>query len=38
MVNIYFFYCVNQSIEQFTKIVLPLKVGLLNKDDLFYHQ
>jgi hypothetical protein len=34
MVNIYFFYCVNQTIEQFTKVVLPLKVGLLNKDDL----
>lgn len=34
MVNIYFFYCVNESLEQYTKIVLPLKVGLLTKGEL----
>ena len=34
MVNIYFFYCVNQSLEQYTKVVVPLKVGKLSKDEL----
>jgi uncharacterized sodium:solute symporter family permease YidK len=34
MVNIYFFYCVNQSLEQYTKVVVPLKLGKLSKDDL----
>ena len=34
MVNIYFFYCVNQSLEQYTKVVVPLKIGKLSKDDL----
>jgi hypothetical protein len=26
MVNVYFLYCVNQSLEQYTKVVLPLKL------------
>ena len=34
MVNIYFFYCVNQTLEQYTKVVVPLKIGKLSKDDL----
>lgn len=34
MVNIYFFYCVNQSLEQYTKVVVPLKLGKLSKDEL----
>jgi len=34
MVNIYFFYCVNQSLEQYTKVVVPLKIGKLTKDEL----
>jgi len=34
MVNIYFFYCVNQSLEQYTKVVVPLKLGSINKDEL----
>jgi hypothetical protein len=34
MINIYFFYCVNNSLEQYTKIVVPLKVGILKKDEL----
>jgi len=34
MVNIYFFYSVNQTLEEYTKIVVPLKGGNLNKDDL----
>jgi len=34
MVNIYFFYCVNQSLEQYTKVVIPLKLGSLSKDEL----
>lgn len=34
MVNIYFFYCVNQSLEQYTKVVVPLKIGKLSKDEL----
>jgi hypothetical protein len=34
MVNLYFFYCVNKSLEQYTKVVVPLKLGNLNKDDL----
>jgi len=34
MVNVYFFYCVNQSLEQYTKVVLPLKLGSLSKDEL----
>jgi hypothetical protein len=34
MVNIYFFYCINQSLEQYTKVVVPLKIGKLSKDDL----
>ena len=34
MVNVYFFYCVNQSLEQYTKVVLPLKIGSLSKDEL----
>jgi hypothetical protein len=34
MINIYFFYCVNNTLEQYTKIVVPLKVGILKKDEL----
>ena len=34
MVNIYFFYCINHSLEQYTKVVVPLKLGVLNKDEL----
>ncbi len=34
MVNIYFFYCINQSLEQYTKVVVPLKNGKLSKDEL----
>jgi hypothetical protein len=34
MVNLYFFYCVNKSLEQYTKVVIPLKLGNLSKDDL----
>ena len=34
MVNIYFFYCVNQSLEEYTKVVVPLKLGSLSKDEL----
>jgi len=34
MVNIYFFYCINQSLEQYTKVVVPLKIGKLSKDEL----
>ena len=34
MVNIYFFYCINQTLEQYTKIVVPLKIGNLSKDEL----
>ena len=34
MVNIYFFYCINQTLEQYTKVVVPLKVGKLGKDEL----
>lgn len=34
MVNVYFFYCINQSLEQYTKIVVPLKLGKLSKDEL----
>ena len=34
MINIYFFYCVNQSLEQYTKVVVPLKNGKLGKDEL----
>jgi hypothetical protein len=34
MVNIYFFYCINKSLDEYTKIVLPLKLGNLSKDDL----
>ena len=34
IVNIYFFYCVNQTLEQYTKVVVPLKIGKLSKDDL----
>ena len=34
IVNIYFFYCVNQTLEQYTKVVVPLKNGKLSKDDL----
>lgn len=34
MVNLYFFYCVNKSLEQYTKVVVPLKLGNLSKDDL----
>ena len=34
MVNIYFFYCINHNLEQYTKVVVPLKLGVLNKDDL----
>jgi hypothetical protein len=34
MVNIFFFYCVNHSLEQYTKVVVPLKLGILNKDEL----
>lgn len=34
MVNLYFFYCINQSLEEYTKVVVPLKLGNLSKDDL----
>jgi len=34
MVNLYFFYCINHSLEQYTKVVVPLKVGNLSKDEL----
>jgi len=34
MVNLYFFYCINQSLEQYTKVVVPLKIGKLTKDEL----
>ena len=34
MINIYFFYCVNNTLDQYTKIVVPLKVGILKKDEL----
>ena len=34
MVNLYFFYCINKSLEQYTKVVVPLKLGNLSKDDL----
>ena len=34
MVNLYFFYCINNSLEQYTKVVVPLKIGNLSKDDL----
>lgn len=34
IVNLYFFYCVNKSLEQYTKVVIPLKLGNLSKDDL----
>jgi hypothetical protein len=34
MTNIYFFYCINHSLEQYTKVVIPLKLGKLTKDDL----
>jgi len=34
MVNIYFFYCVNQTLEEYTKVVVPLKIGTLSKDEL----
>lgn len=34
MVNLYFFYCINHSLEQYTKVVVPLKIGNLSKDDL----
>ena len=34
IVNLYFFYCINQTLEQYTKVVVPLKNGNLSKDDL----
>ena len=34
MVNLYFFYSINHSLEQYTKVVVPLKLGNLSKDDL----
>ena len=34
MVNLYFFYCINKTLEQYTKVVIPLKLGNLSKDDL----
>jgi len=34
MVNVYFFYCINHSLEQYTKVVVPLKLGNLSKDEL----
>lgn len=34
LANIYFFYCINHNLEQYTKIVVPLKLGVLNKDEL----
>lgn len=34
IVNIYFFYCVNHTLEQYTKVVVPIKLGKLSKDDL----
>ena len=37
MVNIYFFYSINNALDEYTKIVLPLKLGNLSKDDLHLH-
>jgi len=34
MVNLYFFYCINQTLEQYTKVVVPLKLGKLSKDEI----
>ena len=34
MVNLYFFYCINHTLEQYTKVVVPLKIGNLSKDEL----
>ena len=34
MVILYFFYCINKTLEQYTKVVIPLKLGNLSKDDL----
>jgi hypothetical protein len=34
MVNLYFFYCINHSWEQYTKVVVPLKLVNLSKDEL----
>ena len=34
MVNLYFFYCINHALEQYTKVVVPLKLGKLSKDEL----
>ena len=34
MVNLYFFYCINQTLEQYTKVVIPLKLGKLSKDEI----
>jgi hypothetical protein len=35
MVNLYFFYCINDTLEQYTKIVVPLKNNTISKDELF---
>ena len=34
MVNIYFFYCINKTLDEYTKVVIPLKLGNLSKDEL----
>jgi hypothetical protein len=34
MFILYFFYCINKTLEQYTKVVIPLKLGNLSKDDL----
>ena len=34
MVNLYFFYSINHSLEEYTKVVVPLKLGNLSKDEL----
>jgi len=34
MVNLFFFYSINNTLEQYTKVVVPLKLGNLSKDEL----
>jgi len=34
MVNLFFFYSINNVLEQYTKVVVPLKLGNLSKDEL----
>lgn len=37
MANLYFFYCINNTLEQYTKVVVPLKLGVLSQDQLLTH-